>query len=65
MPPIEVFEAGDLLWALRQGKQWYLVSTEGCQVQDWDNPDGRAPGPVFGRFEQREAGVVFTLVSAR
>ena len=25
---MEVFEAGDMLWALKQGKNWYLAGTE-------------------------------------
>src|SRR5690554_7048023 len=34
LTPIEVFEAGNLLWAMRQGERWYLASTERCLVQD-------------------------------
>jgi hypothetical protein len=50
LTPIEVFEAGDRLWALHQGSRWYLVGTEKCQVQDWSNPSGGAPGPSLGTF---------------
>jgi hypothetical protein len=64
MAPMDVFEAGDLLWALRQGNQWYLASTEGCQVQDWSNPDGRPPGAAVGRFERYNDKTVFTPAPA-
>lgn len=50
LTPIEVFEAGDLLWALRQGEHWLLASTERCQVQDWPNSGGQAPGALVGTF---------------
>lgn len=48
--PIEVYEAGDLLWALRQGERWYLASTERCIVQDWNNPNPQPPGAQIGTF---------------
>ena len=60
MNPMDVYEAGQLLWALHQGGRWYLASTEGCQVQDWDNPGGRPPGSAVGRFGQSDGNPVFT-----
>ncbi|GHU13081.1 hypothetical protein AGMMS50225_22450 [Betaproteobacteria bacterium] len=60
--PIEVYEAGDLLWALRQGGRWYLVSTEECQVQDWLEPPATPPGRAVGRFEMKGEKVVFIPV---
>jgi hypothetical protein len=60
MAPVDVYEAGHLLWALNQGGRWYLASTEGCQVQDWNNPDGQPPGPAAGNFRQRDGKTVFT-----
>ncbi|AUN95644.1 hypothetical protein [Pseudazoarcus pumilus] len=57
--PIEVFEAGSLLWALHQGERWYLASTERCLVQDWNNPGGGAPGPAVGTFRLRDGEPVF------
>lgn len=50
LTPIDVFEAGYLIWALRQGDRWYLASTERCLVQDWANPTGAQPGPAVGQF---------------
>ena len=58
LTPIEVFEAGNLLWALHQGPRWYLASTESCLVQDWSNP-GEAPGPAVGVFRLRDGTPVF------
>ncbi|MCL1824851.1 MAG: hypothetical protein FWG26_02740 [Betaproteobacteria bacterium] len=60
MAPVAVYEAGHLLWALNQGGRWYLASTEGCQVQDWNNPGSQPPGSVVGRFGQSNGKVVFT-----
>ncbi len=56
---IEVFEAGALLWALRQGNRWYLASTEQCLVQDWDNASGAAPGDLVGTFRLRDGSPAF------
>lgn len=48
---MRVYWAGDHLWALHQGRRWYLVSTAPrCQVQDWDNEEGKEPGALLGRF---------------
>lgn len=63
MTDLEVFEAGFQLWALRQGARWYLVGTEQCQVQDWDNPDGAPPGPAVGRFHLKEGVLTFTAAA--
>lgn len=56
---IEVFEAGALLWALRQGDRWYLASTEQCLVQDWNNPDGQPPGAQVGTFRLQNGAPAF------
>jgi hypothetical protein len=59
LAPIEVFEAGDRLWALHQGERWYLASTAQCQVQDWDGPGGAAPGPLVGVFRLKDGSPAF------
>ena len=56
---MEVYEAGDRLWALHQGTRWYLASTEKCQVQDWNNKDGKAPGAKVGSFKLMDGQPVF------
>ena len=58
MVEVEVYAAGDLLWALRQGGRWYLASTERCLVQDWVN-DGGAPGPLVGHFRLKDGKPAF------
>lgn len=60
MVDLEVYEAGYQMWALHQGTRWYLASTEECKVQDWDNPDGVAPGPLKGRFHLQDGAPVFS-----
>lgn len=59
LTPMEIFEAGDRLWALRQGERWYLVSTAKCQVQDWDNVGGAPPGPSQGTFRFKDGVATF------
>ena len=60
---VTIYEAGHLLWALHQGERWYLASTEGCQVQDWNNAGGQPPGPAVGSFGQRGGKTVFMVAS--
>jgi len=60
MNHMAVYEAGHMLWALQQGKSWYLASTEECRVQDWDNSGNKPPGSVVGNFSQPEGKTVFT-----
>lgn len=61
---IRVYEAGDNLWALQQGHDWYLASTQVCQVQDWANPDGQPPGAFVGRFMPSKGAPVFVAAEA-
>ncbi|MDO9598760.1 MAG: hypothetical protein Q7J47_13655 [Azoarcus sp.] len=63
MTEIEVFQAGDQMWALHQGPRWYLASTEECRVQDWDNAAGTPPGPLVGRFQLKDGSAVFTVAA--
>lgn len=56
---MEVYEAGDLLWALRQGQRWYLASTDKCLVQDWANETGVPPGALVGVFRLRDGVAAF------
>lgn len=62
-PPMDVFEAGDRLWALHQGRRWYLASTEKCRVQDWPDAPGTPPGPQVGTFVMRDGAPVFEPVA--
>lgn len=59
LTPLEVYEAGNRLWALRQGQRWYLASTDQCAVQDWANPQGTAPGPQIGVFRVKDGVAAF------
>ena len=61
---MQVYEAGDRLWALHQGNRWYLASTEVCRVQDWDNPAGKPPGRLVGRFTLKEGVPAFVSAPA-
>lgn len=56
---MEVFVAGDRLWALREGPQWYLASTEQCLVQDWNDAPATPPGKAVGTFLYKDGTVVF------
>lgn len=59
---IEVFIAGDELWAFRDGRYWYLASPEKCRVQEWIDPPATPPGREIGVFVMRDGGVVFEPV---
>lgn len=61
---MEVFEAGDRLWALHQGKAWYLASTQSCQVQDWADPPATPPGKAVGSFTYKDGVLVFVPAEA-
>lgn len=51
MMEMRIYWAGDHLWALHQGRRWYLVSTAPqCRVQDWNNSESKPPGALLGRF---------------
>ncbi len=62
-PSMEVFEAGYRLWALEQGRRWYLASTDKCLVQDWDDAPETPPGPLVGTFVMRDGSPVFEAVA--
>lgn len=56
---MEVYDAGDRLWALHQGQRWYLAGTEKCLVQDWEPPGGQPPGPLVGTFRLKDGNPAF------
>lgn len=58
-PAMDVFEAGYQLWALQQGRRWYLASTEKCLVQDWADAPASPPGARVGSFRMRDGVMVF------
>lgn len=56
---MEVFEAGSSLWALKQGKNWYLASTEKCEFQRWVEPPDEPPGRLVGTFSRKNDKLEF------
>ncbi len=56
---MEVFEAGSSLWALKQGKNWYLASTEKCEFQRWTEPPDEPPGRLVGTFSRKNDKLEF------
>lgn len=65
MAHMEVFAAGDRLWALYQDRRWYLAGTEECLVQDWDKPDDTPPGPLVGTFLVQNGETTFVAAEPR
>jgi hypothetical protein len=61
---VEVFEAGDRLWALQQGERWYLASTAKCLVQDWTDAPAAPPGRKVGSFVLRDGAPAFVGAQA-
>lgn len=56
---IEVYVAGDGLWAIHDRSFWYLASPEKCRVQEWTDPPETPPGREVGVFVMRDGAVVF------
>jgi len=56
---IEVYEAGDYLWALKQGRFWYLVGTERCELQRWKDAPETPPGRLVGTFTRKGGSLAF------
>lgn len=56
---IEVYEAGYMLWALKQGRNWYLASTEKCEFQRWKEAPTEPPGRLAGTFTRKNDRLEF------
>ncbi len=56
---LEVYEAGDYMWALKQGKNWYLVGTENCELQRWKDAPDEPPGKLAGTFSRKSGKLEF------
>lgn len=56
---VEVYEAGDDLWAIHDRQYWYLASPEKCRVQEWTDPPATPPGREVGVFVMRDGAIVF------
>ena len=56
---MEVYEAGDALWALKQGKNWYLAGIEKCEFQPWKDAPAEPPGKLVGNFTRKDDRLVF------
>lgn len=56
---IDVFEAGSLLWAFRQGSKWYLAGTEKCLLQEWADAPSEPPGREVGSFTRVDGELAF------
>lgn len=56
---IDVFEAGSLLWAFRQGGTWYLAGTEKCLLQEWTDAPATPPGREVGSFTRVDGVLAF------
>lgn len=61
---MEVYEAGSSLWALKQGKSWYLASTEKCEFQRWTEPPDEPPGRLVGTFTRKNDQLEFLPADA-
>ena len=61
---MEGYEAGSSLWALKQGKSWYLASTEKCEFQRWTEPPDEPPGRLVGTFTRKNDQLEFLPAEA-
>lgn len=57
MEKVSLYEVGPMLYAAQQGKAWYALGTEACQVQKFKEPPPVIPpGRLLGSFEKNADG---------
>lgn len=61
MAKISLYQVAPMLFAAQQGKNWYAIGTEACQVQVFKPEDrpSEAPGRFLGSFEKQGGALVF------
>ncbi|GAB4059689.1 hypothetical protein [Uliginosibacterium sediminicola] len=55
---LELYQANEMLFVLHQGKQWWAVGTEDCDLQAFKTPPAD-PGILLGSFQNKEDALVF------
>lgn len=63
-PDMELWWVGERLYVARQGKDWYAVGTEACQVQKMAPTGENPPGQLMGHFVRRNGTLSFEPVKA-
>ena len=57
MEKVDLYEVRPMLYAAQQGKTWYALGTEECQVQKFKEPPPVIPpGRLLGAFEKNAEG---------
>ncbi|MCL2656725.1 MAG: hypothetical protein FWD62_04770 [Betaproteobacteria bacterium] len=56
---IELWQLQDRLFVARDGKAWYAISTDQCQVQKIEPTGDQPPGTLLGTFRMRNNALVF------
>lgn len=61
MDKVSLYEVAPRLYAAQQGKNWYALGTEACQVQVFSKEDRpeTPPGRLLGTFEKQGSALHF------
>jgi len=59
---MELWALRDRLFVARQGKAWYAIGTDKCQVQKMKPISDTPPGQLVGTFRRRDGALVFEPV---
>jgi len=60
MKRIELYEVQPRLYAAQQGDTWYVLTTEDCRVQKFDQPPPVIPpGRLVGTFLRKDGQLMF------
>lgn len=56
---IDIYEVQPMLYLANQGKDWYVIGTEKCQVQPYKDTVPSPPGRALGSFVRKDGQLSF------
>ncbi len=60
MKKIEIYEVQPRLYAAHQGDTWYVLTTEDCRLQKFEQPPPVIPpGRLVGAFQKKDGELIF------
>lgn len=62
-PRMELWQLRDTLFVARQGRHWYAIGTEQCQVQKMEPTGDTPPGRLLGSYRKTDGALVFEPVA--
>lgn len=58
---IDIYQAADSAYIVKEGANWYVAETKKCQLQQFKTPPAE-PGELRGSFEFKDGKLVFTAL---